>query len=289
MEKQRVEWWKRRSIGLLGLGLGIATFTFAQMIVYSLHMLFGWNIPFDVMRICNMWMKNHGLFSVSHGLEVLVLCTFVLFIGYALDQIYRSYRVLKRCYDVENRALSEQFDQRYRPNGGRIFLIVRYAKPIAFTIGMTHRRVVLSDGLLQLLDKEELEAVVHHELFHYDNRDPLKTFLLTQAAFALWFLPVLRSIVSHYKISREILADQAAIQQLGTPAGIGSALLKLVNRMQLPSRIVCSSFAETSINYRIHRIIEPDSGCSPRLGWWSIMISLPILVLLSVLLLWSLV
>ncbi len=293
MEKQRVEWWKRRSDRLLGTGMGMAGFTFVLMSMYAMHMLFGWNIPFDVLRICNMWMQEHGWFSVSHLLAGLVICTFVLFTGYAMDQCYGSYRAARRCHKLENRALSERFNQRYRPHDEPIFMIVRHPEPLALTMGILHRRIILSEGLLHLLDEEELEAVVYHELFHYEQRDPLRTFLLTQAAFALWFLPMLRNVANHYKISREVLADHAAIQQLGTPAGIGGALLKLVKssraRMQLPSRMIYSSFAETSLNYRIHRIIEPDSGHSPRLALWSVVISLPILIVLSVLVLWSLV
>ncbi|WP_322906394.1 M56 family metallopeptidase [Paenibacillus campi] len=293
MEKQRLEWWIRRSHRLLGMGIGITAFTLALMGMYTMHMLFGWNIPFDVLRICNMWMQAHGWFSVSHLLAGLVICTFVLFIGYALDQCYGSYRAARRCNELEQRALSDQFNEYYRPEGKRTFMIVRHAEPLALTMGIVHRRIILSEGLLQLLDHEELEAVVHHELFHYDRRDPLKTFLLTQAAFALWFLPMLRGMATHYKISREVLADHAAIQQLGTPAGIGGALLKLVNRsrtrMQLPSRMIYSSFAETSLNYRIHRIIEPESRHSPQLALWSVVISLPVLIMLSLLLLWSLI
>ncbi|MFD1887382.1 M56 family metallopeptidase [Paenibacillus wenxiniae] len=293
MEKQRVEWWKRRSDRLLSTGLGIALFTFVLMGMYAMHMLFGWNIPFDVLRICNMWMQEHGWLSVSHLLGTLVICTFVLFTGYAMDQCYGSYRAAQRCRQLENHALSERFNRRYYPQGEPIFIIVRHAEPLALTMGTWKRRIILSEGLLQLLDEQELEAVVHHERFHYEQRDPLRTFMLSQASFALWFLPVLRNIAIHYKISREVLADHAAIEQLGTPAGIGGALLKLVKssraRMQLPARMIYSSFAETSLNYRIHRIIEPDSGHSPRLALWSVIISLPILIVLSVLVLWSLI
>ncbi|WP_411344063.1 M56 family metallopeptidase [Paenibacillus sp. WLX1005] len=293
MEKQRVEWWQRRSQRLLKVSLSMSLFTLGLMGVYSLHMLFGWNLPFDLLRICNMWMQNHGWFSVSHLLAGLVTCTFVLYVGYGLDQWYGSVRAVRRCRELEHTALTAAFNDRYSPDGQAMFIIVSCRQPLALTMGNWRRRIILSEGLLQLLNEEEQQAVVHHELFHYRQRDPLVTFLLGQAAFALWFLPVLRNMAHQYKISREVLADHDAIQRLGTPLGIGGALLKLVNRthggIHFPARMIYSSFAETSLNYRIHRILEPESGTSPRLPLGSVVISLPVLTALSILLLWSLV
>jgi len=293
MEKQRVEWWHRRSERLLKTGLFITLFTIGLMVMYALHVLFGWNIPFDLLRICNQWMKSHGWLSVSHLLETLVLCTFVLYVGYGLDQWYGSFRAMQRFRQLENHRLSAKYNERYRPDGRNIFMIVSCEQPLALTIGIINRRIVLSEGLLALLNEDERQAVLYHELFHYHQRDPLTTFLLRQSACALWFLPVVRTLALHYKISREILADNYAIEHLGTPVGIGGALLKLVkrsrSRMEMPARMIYSSFADTSLNYRIQRIIDPQSGVSPRLPWWSILLSLPVLILLSILLLWSLI
>ncbi|MDN4620259.1 M56 family metallopeptidase [Paenibacillus sp. PsM32] len=292
MEKRNVTNWERRSRTLFRISFGLSLFTIGLMFIYALHTIFGWNIPFDLLRICNRWMEAQGWFSVAHLLRGLVLCTFVLYIGYGLDQwagSYRAYRYFRSLQDVQQSA---QYNAIYSKNK-ELLMIIRCSQPVALTMGIFRRRIILSDGLLRMLDKHEQEAVVHHEMFHYQQRDPLTTFLLGQFALALWFLPILKNITLHYKISREILADSYAVHRLGTPVGLGGALLKLIHRQHSrspqPFRMIYSSFAETSLNYRIHRIIEPDQEKSLRLPVWPVLLSLVVLTALSILLLWSLI
>lgn len=291
MEKRNVNHWQRRSGTLFRTGLLLSLFTIGLMFIYALHVLFGWNVPFDLLRICNRWMEAQGWFSVTHLLKGLVLCTFVLYIGYGLDQWAGSHRAYRYFRSLQDQEQSEQYNAMYS-EGKELFMIVHCPQPLALTMGIFRRRIILSDGLLRMLDRHEQEAVVHHEMFHYRQRDPLATFLLGQFAMSLWFLPVLKNITLHYKISREVLADMNAVDHLGTPVGLGGALLKLVNRQQYtpqPFRMVYSSFAETSLNYRIHRIVEPNQEKSPRLPLLPALLSLMVLTGLSILLLWSLV
>ena len=291
MEKRNVNHWQRRSRRLLHTGLLLSLFTIGLMFIYALHAIFGWNIPFDLLRICNRWMEAQGWFSVAHVLRGLVLCTFVLYIGYGLDQWLGSHRAYRYFQSLQDEEQSAQYNEVYSP-ANKLFVIIHCPQPLALTMGIFRRRIILSDGLLRMLDQQEQQAVAHHELFHYRHRDPLTTFLLGQFAVALWFLPVLRNITLHYKISREILADSYAVHRLGTPVGLGGALLKLVHRQQYhspqPFRMIYSSFAETSLNYRIHHIVEPDQEKSLRLPIGTVLFSVVILISLSILLLWSL-
>jgi heat shock protein HtpX len=62
----------------------------------------------------------------------------------------------------------------------RVYVIPE-ATPNAFATGrnLQHAAVAVTDGLMQVLDREELEGVIAHELGHVKNRD---TLIMTVAA-----------------------------------------------------------------------------------------------------------
>ena len=41
-------------------------------------------------------------------------------------------------------------------------------------MGFVRPKIVLSTGLMSLLNDDELKAVIYHEMYHKENRDPLK-------------------------------------------------------------------------------------------------------------------
>jgi Zn-dependent protease with chaperone function len=68
-------------------------------------------------------------------------------------------------------------------------------------MGFLNPKIILSTGLFNLLDKNELEAAIYHELYHKKHRAPLKIFLLSL------FASILKWFHQKYKIIREVLAD----------------------------------------------------------------------------------
>jgi heat shock protein HtpX len=138
--------------------------------------------------------------------------------------------------------------------------------PISLTTGFgpENARLVVSEGLLDLLEDEELEAVVAHELAHVKNRDTsimtvatlpiaaadrVVTILtgksrgvdhgqpsrvdyadaLMTAGFAffppLWFCGYL--LWASLSRTREFTADRGAIAMTGNPAALATALRKI--------------------------------------------------------------
>lgn len=136
-------------------------------------------------------------------------------------------------------------------------------QPNAFATGRnpSHAAVAVTEGILRLLSKEELEGVLAHELAHIKNRDILVgtlaavlagviTMLADWAQWALIFggigsdddeegsslaaLPViilapLAAILVQMAISRsrEYLADSTGAEIAGNSRGLAHALLKL--------------------------------------------------------------
>lgn len=142
-------------------------------------------------------------------------------------------------------------------------------QPNAFATGRNpaNSAVAVTDGLLQLLNREELEGVIAHELAHIKNRDVLIGTLVavmagvitTLANWAQWALifgglngddeeegsgpaalpliilgPIAAMLVQMaVSRSREYLADATGAKIAGNPDGLAQALLKLesVSRM----------------------------------------------------------
>ena len=143
----------------------------------------------------------------------------------------------------------------------RVYLIPEDA-PNAFATGRNpeHAVVAVTRGLMNLMDQDELEGVIAHELGHIKNRDILiSTIVATLAGAIMWIAtmarfsaffggsddeegglgfvgvmvvsilaPVAAMIVQMaVSRSREYLADATAAQITGNPGGLANALSKL--------------------------------------------------------------
>ncbi len=134
--------------------------------------------------------------------------------------------------------------------------IAKMHLPNAFAFGRwaSDSRVCVTEGILGLLDKKELRAVLGHEIAHIKNRDVLvitlisviptiawyiaystmfsggrergNTALIGIAAFAIYFLTNL--LVLYASRIREYSADMGSVKTGNDPHCLASALYKLV-------------------------------------------------------------
>jgi heat shock protein HtpX len=131
--------------------------------------------------------------------------------------------------------------------------------PNAFAFGRSLRdgRVCVTEGILRLLNEDELKAVLGHELSHLKNRDVLtitilsvipmilyriawqflfygrrrderggNAFLIGLAAFIFYFITNL--LVLYASRIREYFADQGSVLLGNSPSALASSLYKLV-------------------------------------------------------------
>lgn len=136
--------------------------------------------------------------------------------------------------------------------------IAPHDQPNAFATGRNHEHAVVcvTDGLLKLVDREELEGVIAHELAHIKNRDMLlQTVTATMAgaismlgqmalffggrdeegnsnpvaAIVMFFVAPLVAGIIQMAISRqrEYKADAVGAEICGKPLALASSLQKL--------------------------------------------------------------
>jgi Zn-dependent protease with chaperone function len=125
----------------------------------------------------------------------------------------------------------------------------------AFCAGYLRPRIYVSRGALELLDVDELRAVVAHERHHARRRDPLRLLVARALAAALPFIPLLRRISERYEAIGELAADEAAVRDLERRGPLASALLKFGEGEQAEAPVV--AIAPERVD---HLTGDPDAG-----------------------------
>ena len=98
-----------------------------------------------------------------------------------------------------------------RPLPGAGALVVDGERPHAFCAGLLRPAVYVTDGALEILDEQALEAVLAHERHHARRRDPLRLAAGRVLAGALFFLPGLGDLARRREALAEIGADESAV------------------------------------------------------------------------------
>jgi len=110
-------------------------------------------------------------------------------------------------------------------------------QPNAFTVGYGDKTmVVLSSGLISVLNQMEMEAVIAHELAHIRNRDFHLMAVISSLKVAAFFNPVAYFSASMLAREREFLADEAGAKVTKRRSAFRSALKK-ISSVQTPSSI----------------------------------------------------
>jgi Zn-dependent protease with chaperone function len=260
------------------LSIFLVAAVIVQMTMYSLHLFSNWNLMFTVLEACHNLLRAIGVSSMNIFLEVLILSTIALIVIVLVKQIARYITFSKRLSLLQDESVTKKVIVQY--NLHQITVIIS-EEPIALTYGLKPK-IVLSTALVNLLTEEELRAVICHEQFHQQQRDPLKKFLITLLVTALWYVPILKWVSKYYQTLREIEADKFAIQQTNNMLDLSSALLKLLKNEHRQRHAFAVSFADTSVNDRIQHILSPEKEVHATLPVGTILYSISIVLGLTV-------
>ncbi len=114
------------------------------------------------------------------------------------------------------------------PRAQRVDVVaVDRPEAMAFTCGFRRHTVVLSTGLCDLLDEEELQAVLAHEMAHVRRRDARSGWLLFGLRLLSFYNPVALLVFHRMGQDVEQLCDAEAAGVTGNPLALASALIKV--------------------------------------------------------------
>lgn len=98
---------------------------------------------------------------------------------------------------------------------------------VILCVGLWRSRLLVSAGLFELLDDEELRVAVAHELSHVRRHDVLASWGLLGLRVLQAFNPVAQVLGRSLAWETELRADADAVRWTGRPATLASALLKV--------------------------------------------------------------
>lgn len=101
------------------------------------------------------------------------------------------------------------------------------AAPLLLCVGARRTRLLVSQGLVELLDGDELRGALAHELAHVRHRDVLLGWVLLAGRVVQAFNPVAQVVGRLVALETELRADADAARWTGRPAALASALLKV--------------------------------------------------------------
>lgn len=156
--------------------------------------------------------------------------------------------------------------------------------PFVARVGFWHSELVVSQGLLDALDEDHLQAVLTHEQAHSHYRDTFWFFWLGWLRRLTTWLPQSDRLWQELLLLREHRADCWAAQKVDTLL-LAESLLQMVCSPELYSENICAAFngttAETRLEERIEVLLSNPDLPRPVSVWvwfWLLLGLVPLLV-----------
>lgn len=156
--------------------------------------------------------------------------------------------------------------------------------PYSAQVGFWRSELVVSQGLLNTLDVEHLEAVLVHENAHAQYHDTFWFFWLGWVRRLTFWLPQTEELWQELLMLRELRADRYAAQQVD-PLVLAEALLMVVSAPLMEPEI-CAAFSwphsKSRLMERIDSLLENNDQSlqSPSLSMgWLLLVLLPLVVI----------
>ena len=150
--------------------------------------------------------------------------------------------------------------------GFPVFMI-RPVVPALTVAGVCAPRVLVSDAAANLLDSQEMQTALRHEIAHIRHRDNLKKLLFNFTAF-----PGMAALEAAWSDAGEMAADDAAVSDAGDALDLASAIIKLSRLGPAPTAAALTTSlvqgSGASLNSRVERLLAWQKGLtdsSPRL------------------------
>ncbi|HWL41534.1 MAG TPA: M56 family metallopeptidase [Ilumatobacter sp.] len=157
---------------------------------------------------------------------------------------------------VRMRAVVRSY-RRLRHDGCASVEVAEHAEPFAYTLPGRGGRVVVSSGLVELLDDDEREVVLAHERAHGRHRHD-RYLLVAQLAAAV--VPFARPLAARLRFSLERWADEHAAAACGDRRFVAHTLGKVaLHRSSGVSPAGALGFGGLGVPARVAALLAPAS------------------------------
>jgi Zn-dependent protease with chaperone function len=173
---------------------------------------------------------------------------------------------------------------------GKIAHILNIDFPYIAQIGFWDSKLIISQGLIDTLDREHLQAVLAHEQAHYYYRDTFWFFWLGWIRTCTCWLPNTKLLWQELLLLREIRADLEAAKQVDALL-IAESLLVVTQKAKgfdsinlsnnLCAAFSCSVFGDR-LTERIDALLSPSDFTVSSSSWLWIWVLLTFLPLVTV-------
>lgn len=212
----------------------------AQQCYQSLSSFF--TSPFHLIGLC--------IFSIALSLSVVFL----------LKCLFSAWKTQQRMREFAHHRLPSlpryltQLCHRHSIDTTQV-TVVKNQQPLAYAMGVFSQRIVLTTGLLKLLTKKELEAVLLHEKYHTLHRHGMMILCAEITASTLSFFPILHDTLHRMKASFELAADHYAQEIQGTGKYVYGAIMAMTNPQRLATSVSFTpAFGVTVIEQRVQTL-----------------------------------
>lgn len=267
--KRRVNYTRSLFLILGSYGLVISEIF---IILYSTSHIHSWyKFHFHLPSI-----SDHDYFSKNNPIDIpsiLILSAAftgtIFLLAVIISQI--SLRIMsQKLLRNSNREKSIELKNRYDWLSRDYQLIVVNDEKIdAFTFTLLKKRgykfiaenwIIITSGLLEILNDEETEMVLAHEFSHTSEHDTRYTHLIYTIATIIFFDPMLKLFKLIIHENHEYNADLQAVKMIEKPRTLASALLKMVKEhIKMKKRRISTGIISSKkplILKRIEKLLE---------------------------------
>jgi len=128
----------------------------------------------------------------------------------------------------------------------------------ALTAGFLHPQIFVSSGLVDLLEEDEVEAVLCHEFCHLLQHDPLRRLIGRALRRALFFLPVAADLWARHLTAAELAADGRVVAAQGRDS-LAGALLKIIDSEPQLGSLASEVGVNSILDLRVAQLLDPQA------------------------------
>ncbi|MEK7213091.1 MAG: M56 family metallopeptidase [Patescibacteria group bacterium] len=140
-------------------------------------------------------------------------------------------------------------------------------EPIVFCYGYRRPKICISSTLISRLSESELTAVLAHEKFHMQAREPVKLLIVRIISLLFFFAPGVKLLAGKYVTFSELAADEAATAGFTNKIPLAQALHKIIGWEQKRAlgRMFALSFFSSVTEERVRKLT--DESYVPSAAW----------------------